>query len=445
MVFTTIAPANLILDVSNPRLVTKAVDEDDALKALAGLLEDKLAVLAEHITHFGIGPDPMYVIELGDDSGRYVVLEGNRRLAAIRTLEAPANVAGVLSSAAMSVVKKAGAKYLKAGGLSTVPCTIFRSREEARPWIELRHTGENGGAGTVRWDPDEQARFNVRQGGHRPQPHTQALDFLQQQGALDVETRAKVNTTSVQRLLSSPAVRQRLGVDIDAGVLKLMTTDTKAVAKALMHVIDDLVTGRLPVKRIYNKEDREKYAKELPASVVVKPTLKPGAGIPAVDGSPDAEAPGGAHAKRHKRKKPRDRMIPGDCRLSIPAGRCRDIEEELRRLSLDKHTNGVSVLFRVFIELSCDVYIKRHKITTATRDSNLAQKLKATSEDLAAKDKLPAAEKRAVVRFVAGDSFLAPGVTLWNQYVHNEHVFPSPTDLRNHWNSLQAFIVALWA
>jgi len=441
---TTIAPALLILDSQNPRLLTPATDEGSALIALARVLEDKLAELAEHIVTFGIHPaDPLYVIEAPEAAGRYIVLEGNRRVAALRALEAPAALASALPPAILTRIKELSKTYLKAGGLDQVQCAVFASREEASPWIELRHTGGHKGAGTVGWGADEAQRFKVRQGGQRPKPHTQALDFLEQQGALTTELRSQVPTTSLERLLGTPAVRERLGIDVEAGVLMLMA-DAAAVTKALMHVVRELASGSVPVKRIYTTAQREAYADQLPPRVVVKATRAAGDGIPAITGEAPAAAADNANQAPRRRKK-RDRLLPGACRLNIPnTSRCKDIEEELRRLSLDKHTNAISVLYRVFLELSCTEYIKRHRLRVS-RDSDLANKMRATAEDLVSKGKLTEAERKPITQSANSESFLAVNVKVMHDYVHNENIFPAAADLRNHWNSAQSYVVALWA
>ena len=102
------------------------------------------------------------------------------------------------------------------------------------------------------------------------------------------------------------------------------------------------------------------------------------------------------------------------------------------------------MLFRVFLELSVDAYIDDHPIAGLTNDDKLRKKVEKVSIDLEARKKLNKHQARAIRSANMEHSFLAPGVNTMNDYVHNEHIFPSPSDLRAAWNSMQPFITAMW-
>jgi hypothetical protein len=434
-----LAPADLLIDEENPRISQPNAGQQRALQTLAQHLDRKLVVLAGHIVQHGIDPStlPIVMPVLGMPV-RYIVLEGNRRLAALRALENPESVAEAVTPKVLKALRRLSRQY-QDNPIETVNCIVMKDREAARPWIELRHTGANDGAGVMSWGADEAARFKARSGVR--EPHTQALDFLQQRGDLTPEVRRKLPTTSLKRLLETPDVRSRLGVEVQRGVLSLLA-DEAAVARALMHVVNDLTSGRTKVSDIYTTGQRQKYAKELPTDVVVKPTVKSGHGVAASSSASPATAKRKAARRATVRK--RDRLIPKDCVLNIPTGRIQDIEGELRKLSLEDTTNAVSVLFRVFVELSVDAYLTDHPISGVTDDDKLRKKIEKVSLDLEAKRKLNKQQARAIRSANMDHSFLAPGVNQMNDYIHNEHIFPSPSDLRAAWNSVQPFVAAMW-
>lgn len=438
---------NILVDVENPRIPQPSMGQREAIRGIATEDEQaprKLVALARHIVQNGLSPtEHMWVMPFKGKEERFVVLEGNRRFAALKGLENPDLFDGVISSSLLAALRRLNKQYIEAP-VEDVSCVVFESREEADPWIQLKHDGELSGAGTVTWGSDEKSRYWARMGGVKHVPldiQTQALNFLEDREDLTAVERKKVPTTSFKRLLETPVFREKMGVELDDGRLVALA-DQDSVAKALLYTVRALISKKIRTKNIYLIDDRIKVANELPDNIVVAPTRKSGEGILLDTGIPTPKA----KRQAGKKAKPRDRLIPSDCALSIGEARLADIERELqKRLSLEGTPNAVSVLFRVFVELSCDAYISRTKLTTATEKDALYKKLRTVMKDLIDNKKLTEKQAQPVRRACAKDSFLCPSVTLMHQYIHNLNMAPSPTDLRAYWDSLQPFMIAVWA
>src|SRR5258708_21181210 len=87
---------DLLLDVENPR-ISRGGGQKDALQKVIEDQDLKLVALAESIIEDGgLNPmDRLLVIKSPDAKDKYMVLEGNRRFAAIMILHSPAVLTGL--------------------------------------------------------------------------------------------------------------------------------------------------------------------------------------------------------------------------------------------------------------------------------------------------------------------------------------------------------------
>src|SRR6266480_7384094 len=85
-----IALTNLLLDVINPRFVTEQDNQRAAIRNMATEQGEKLLNLADDIVNFGLDPSSSaIVIPDAQTTERHTVVEGNRRIAALKLLHNP--------------------------------------------------------------------------------------------------------------------------------------------------------------------------------------------------------------------------------------------------------------------------------------------------------------------------------------------------------------------
>ncbi|MEM6505300.1 MAG: hypothetical protein AAF711_07515 [Planctomycetota bacterium] len=431
---------DLRVDPENPRLAEASNGQNKALRAIASELGEKLIALADDMVEEGtdLGDLP-FVVPMKE--GEYLVVEGNRRLAAIRALESPEIFDGVFTKSQMQRLRALSGRYHE-NPLHELMCVVVKNRQEADHWVRLRHTGENGGRGRVAWNAQQGANYRTRI-GEKPNAAKQVLDFLESQNKLDAAARREVPITNLGRLLHTPEFREAMGLGLENGKLELLAAATK-VAKALHFVAKDLSKSnpkRTKVDEIKTSAQRIKYAKKIPKSIKVKASIAPGGGRAILE---DGRL--GAKKKQKSPRpvnRPREMLIPRSALMSIDHDRIASISNELRTLKLEKAPNAISVMLRVFFELSIDYYIDEESLSSI-KAANLAGKGKGVVDELHRRGKLTKGQRTAFTSIFKKESLLGPTINDMHAFIHSRDLTPSPVDLRAYWDNLEPILIAIW-
>lgn len=137
----------LDLDTDNPRLPESVERSPEAMLnhiALTTSIEDLMNAIAEN----GFFPgEPLVAIE---ENGRYKVVEGNRRLTAVKLIHNPYDCEKP-SSRMLTIAERMAEKL---DTLKLLPVIVRKSRAEILPYLGFRHI-----TGVKQWEPLAKARY----------------------------------------------------------------------------------------------------------------------------------------------------------------------------------------------------------------------------------------------------------------------------------------------
>jgi hypothetical protein len=264
----------LLLDLENPR-ISLATSQREALQKIIEDQDVKLVVLAESIVTDNLNPmDRWLVIKASAERGKYIVLEGNQRLAAIKLLRNPNVMNDLEVRATIKRKLEELSEQFDLNKIEPIDCVDIGERAAAATWLNQRHTGFNKGRGIVDWGGVATARFRGRD------PALQALDLVLNHGALSDEEKELVEDwfpiSTLDRLLSTPAVRAKIGIEIAESKLK---TDLppEEVIKPLRRIVLELATQTINVTALKSKEQMVNYVSKLGKDLpnLAKRTAKP--------------------------------------------------------------------------------------------------------------------------------------------------------------------------
>jgi hypothetical protein len=425
---------------------------------------DKLFALAKDISGFGINPAERIMV--ADDEQHpddYIVLEGNRRVTALKLLAnpdiAPTNY---WKSRFKKLVSETG--YRPPSVLSAV---VFSDLAAAFHFMEIKHLGESSGAGTVPWDAEQKTRHEQRR-SRRPR-HQKALillDHVRQSVFYDEETKDNASQgfpiTTLDRMLSDKEFRRFLGLELNRDGELAFAVEPSEAGKAVSKVINDFGSGKKSVRDVINRHAREEYRNsfeimDIPDHRQTLPSF-----VKVEDTSSDKEDEGGLSNKKKTYQYPNPKtrkllVIPGTFMPIDPKSynRPRRIFDELKNLPIQAkrptsqvtYPNAVILLLRAFLEMSINAFINAKALThpkpKGWKDVSLTERAKAVKDFIEKNSLLDSQHVRVLNKILNNPSKLTNPNSL-NDFTHNINQVPTPTEIIDIWDTYTPFLSCIW-
>lgn len=370
-----ISLTKIYLDAENPRHESLP-DEPSIIKHL--VVNEKVRALAKNIAEAG-GTSPIELIALVRHprvKNGYVVVEGNRRICALKLLQDP-DKAGNEKDKRYFTNLAQGMEH----AISKVNAMVFDSRGEAQRWFALRHEGEQDGVGTKAWDAQQKSRFSVRTQGKNPNAQALlVLDYARQYNLLSAQDIAELNITTLTRYLSNPVLRHALGL-ADGNTLDILVPDAEFERALTRFLHDALAPETSGVSSRTKAHDRKAYAERLTREGVAATTfggerhaprtgsgpqvappdkpVPPGTTPP--EGDKGTATPPGVRDNRNPDK--RTYVIAPSFRVHIKHKQLKRLFDELKKIDALQFSFAATYLFRAVIENGIAVYLKSKSIT----------------------------------------------------------------------------------
>lgn len=390
----------LLLDEDNPRLGT--VDsQSEALEALIRVNKTHFRNIMLSIKGNGLDPgDSLYVIEDGQE-GDYIVLDGNRRVSALKVMAGPDVLDGTALPTSTKNLLLRAASGFDCDHIDPLRCVCFPTREDANEWIHRRHTGEVEGEGRIQWGRTEIQRFS----GDRSV--LDIIDFVGRSADYSAEewktTKAVIESrksSNLGRLLESAAGREHLGISVKrnaGGKTPLLNSDPEWALSVLKRLVDDVRDGVVDSRSHNTASEIERYFNELPLELQPKKSKRSASRAFKdinVKPQPAVLPPPAPEPKTKTPPRSRRTLAPKKISFNAPLSeRGRHLLREATLIDANKLTISAAFILLTFVELTMTDYIVEHKLSLKetrddgkTNDATFLEKAEAVVQDILRKE-----------------------------------------------------------
>ncbi|MFA5393814.1 MAG: hypothetical protein WC081_03485 [Candidatus Ratteibacteria bacterium] len=405
----------LLVNPENPRF-DAVRNPTEAINLMMTKAGKTIFNLATDVAKHGLNPSKsLMVVEVRKNS--FLPLEGNRRVVALKLLDNPELASSEKLIEAFKELKREYNSQIPV----EVECTIFPDKESASHWVNLEHTGKNNGVGVLSWNSEQRQRFIALYAGKKGSYAIQLFDFADENN-LD---RSKVDSTTLDRLISTPLVRKQIGIHFPDRVLELIKSRAKVVGN-LRKIFTTMSDPNFKVGDVYTASQRENWIEQI------------------IGTSRNKQGKTGAFDKKERSdRKPIGLFRPSDVPYKLKNRQLQKLYDELKDPEILNFPNAAHDLLRSFLECSLVAYLKQVK-----KYSDALKVKKKNQNNLTLTDILdylsnqnvsPIEDKsvRSIAKQLISDDRKSYSVERMNMVNHNENWFSEEDDVRNAWVKME--------
>lgn len=462
----------LHLDPHNPRLARRNhryTEEEIALELVAN--SDVLET-ATSIANEGYIPVEQ-LIGYKDDTGKKIVVEGNRRLLACRLLKDPKKAPLPYRHSFQKLHKKVDPRQITRLQILWAP-----SREAAWKLIARKHILH-----TVKdWKPIMQANFYLQpleQGYSIPEAakllgvresEIRSARFATQlySAALELEMADEMKRlvtnpydfklTTLMRIVDTKEGKAFLGVDADDDGNALLKTTKKAFRERFHKVLSDISVGDENSRTMNKRTEAIAYINNRTGLPPVAPA---GSGstkllVDVVGTLPESSAAPTKNSTPPRKRATPPKLVglflPETIPLEHKHSKLRNIMHELEMTSPQQFPNACALLLRTFLEMSTYHFLQDSKeldrwkaevLATGGPNRKFAQEFRPMLLRIVEKKLLPDGNLLNSLRHYLNESSYKPWFTQMNSFVHNPTFHPNEERLRQIWTDMAPLAEAL--
>lgn len=465
---------DLLLDLKNPR-IGQVNSQSEALAAIVSLNLDHFRTMMRSIRDHGLDPgDSFYIINQDDGISGYTVVDGNRRLAALKVLTDPTILQGTPLTSATIKKLISTASGFDPKKIPLVDCVLFDSRKTANEWIHRRHGRGLEGEGRIAWNPLEIQRF---QGDWTV---LDILNFVERNSTFSEDEWQSIrnavynNSSTLSRFIDSEIGRKWLSLEVldkSGEKIPAFRSNELFVLSVLSQIFFDIQSEKI-TSRSYNKSSEiEEYFNSLPedlhpnkeamekskekqrlfrdvtiADTVERPrvNMKPGSSKEKTAEKP--KEPSTAKTKTTKPKPPRATLAPQRQPFAQPETvKGQELVREASSINLANMPLASAYILRAFLEHTIDSYMTTHKIPfwEGGDQLNFSVRAERVITHIEKNGGALAKDLKGVKRTLTSKSDPA-SIQALNDYHHNKYQIPGVDILRDAWDSAEPLFIAVY-
>lgn len=440
----------LQLDPENPRLPEEMLHQSQS--AIIHFLVDEFDVLeiAKSIAQNGffINETPI-VAKVGK---KFVVVEGNRRITALKLLRNPA-----LAPPRKKYSYIRLAEDVDASQWEKLSVYIAPSKDEVAPILIARH----GSVMTSPWQRIMKMRFlagEVLRGVNHEEiaerysvkiteVRTAAITILLREmirgadipdAVKDAYLHEKFQTSTLARVFEAKRFQELAGLQL-VGSKLTYTIPQDEFLKVILHLCKLIVDGKLTARTHKDVEERAKFIEEVFAKFSSGKSGEYEFKAPATEDEDDKKEP---RKPRPRHKK--ERLVPDTMSFNTGMDKLNELLSEGHKMSVGSYPHASGMLLRSILDLSIQrLYEINGKLDETKNEDGRTKGLTKRINFLVTNHADWFPDRATCVkfkRFTARDSESFVHIETLNDYVHGDYGKPTKDDLRNFWGHIEQII-----